>query len=220
MLIINFAMIIGLVIEYGMIKQGMVVVSDVTKRAVYGSMIFVFASIWLVSAGGFIYAAGVFRHSSFDWIFALVLSIVSTLVLVPAKRVLSAFGSTILIGAVFNAVAYALLVYYAQVPAYLPLGIIPVALFEFSVISLKHVMRTTKAIVLAASVVGLFFYATYFPFTLYLFPWSTEPTILLVIVFMGSLAGALAGQRVFSSLASATLGRVTRRSFSEKFKQP
>jgi hypothetical protein len=211
MLVVNFGIVVGLAIEYGMIRQGIVVVSAPKKWAVYCSMIFVFASIWLVLAGDLIYAAGILRQTWFDWVSAMLMSVVATLVLVPAKRILSKFGSAILIGVVFNGVAYLLLVYYVRTPGYFPLGMIPVALFELLVVSLKRVMRMNSAIVFSASVVGLLFYATYYPFTSYLFPWSAEPTILLASLFIAGLVGALTGQQIFSGLSSVVLGEISRR---------
>jgi len=126
--------------------------------------------------------------------------------LVPAKRVLPSLGSAILIGFVFNAVAYFFLVIYSGVPAFLPLGLIPVALFDFAASSLRCVLKFTHAVLVSSSIIGLLSYATYYPFTFYLFPWSISLQLSAGAMFIGSIAGALLGQRVYDGLSSIVLG--------------
>lgn len=205
MLTVNLGMIVGLAIEYGMVRHEIVVVSAWKRYAILACIILVFASIWLAAAGALIYVARVFRGNSFAWIVAVLLSIVGTFVLVPAKRVLPGFGSATVIGLVLNSVAYFFLVAYAQVPAYVPWGLLPPALFDILVVALKE-MKFTRVLVLSSTVLGLLFYATYFPFTSYLFPWSLSVHLPTAMVFIGSFLGALIGNRLYVGLSSLVLG--------------
>lgn len=207
-LMVNFGLIIGLSIEYGMIRRSILAVPAWKQWAALLCIILVFASIWLAAAGAFIYVARVFRGNSFTWTVAVMLSMVGTLVLVPAKRVLPLFGSATLIGIVFNIVAYFFLVAYAGVQLYVPWGLVPLALFDTLAEVLKHVMRLTKAVLLSSIVIGFLFYATYFPFTLYLFPWSFALQIPLGTLVIGSILGALTGLRIYSGLSSLVLGNI------------
>lgn len=206
MLTVNLGMIVGLAIEYGMIRREIIVVPKWKLLVTLGCVILVFASIWLTAALALIYVAGVFRGSSLTWIIAVLLSTAGTLVLVPAKRVLPSLGSAILIGFVFNAVGYFFLVVYSGVPAFLPLGLIPVALFDFAASSLRCVLKFTHAVLVSSSIIGLLSYATYYPFTFYLFPWSISLQLSAGAMFIGSIAGALLGHRVYDGLSSIVLG--------------
>ncbi len=208
MLTINLGMVIGLTIEYGMIKYGIIVASSFRRRAMLVCLLIVFASIWLAAAGPFVYAARVFRGTPLNWISAVLLALVGTLVLVPAKRVLPRFGSVLVIGVFFNCVAFIFLVAYAGTPAYIPWGLLPLAMFDLLALALNRIVKSARAVLLSSTVTGLFFWATYYPFTLYLFPWSFSP-IPTALLIAGSFAGALLGNGIYAALSSVVLPDTT-----------
>ncbi len=208
MLTVSVGMIIGLSVEYGMIRREILILSAWRRRATFACMVLVFASIWLTTAGALVYAARVLRGDPYGWTLAVILSMVGTLILVPAKRVLPEFGSVTLIGIVSNSVIYFFLVVYAEVPIYVPWGLIPPVLYDVFVVGLKRVMKFMHAVVLSSTVFGVLFYAAYFPFTQYLFPWSIAPQVSFAFIVFASLAGALMGQRVFSKISSLVLGNL------------
>jgi hypothetical protein len=208
MLTVAFGMIIGLTIEHGMIKHGIIAVSGFKRWLTLICLVLTFASIWLTAAGAFIYLARVFRTSPLNWMIAVLLAMVGPLVLVPAKRVLPKNGTAITIGIIFNAVSYMFLVAYAGTPAYIPWGLLPLALFDLLALVLKRVMKVTPALLISSTVIGLLFWATYYPYTLYLFPWSSSPQLPAVSVFIGGFAGAILGNAVYAGLSSVVLGDV------------
>lgn len=208
MLTVNLGMVVGLVIEYGLIKHGIIVASGFRRRLTLFCVILTFASIWLAAAGGLIYVAGAFRASRFDWIMAVFLTLIGSLVLVPAKRVLPKLGTVVAIGVVFNAVSYFFLVVFLENPAYVPWGLLPLALFELLVLGLSRVMSNSRAILISSLTMGPLFWAMYYPFTLYLFPWSSTPQPLFLALFVGGAAGTILGNRFYSGLSSVVLGDV------------
>ncbi len=209
MLIVAFGMIIGLTIEYGMIRHRIVAASTFKRWLALVCVVLTFASIWLAAAGALIYLARVFRVSSFNWVNAVLLAVVGTVVLVPAKRVLPRFGAALAIGIIFNVVSYFFLVVYVGETPYIPWGLLPLALFDLLVVGFNRLMKIAPAILLSSNVVGLLFWATYYPFTLYLLPWSFSVQIQLAAVFLGGLAGAILGSGIYARLSSAVLGDVT-----------
>jgi len=152
--------------------------------------------------------ARVFRGTPINWITAVLLAMVGTLVLVPAKRVLPRFGSALLIGLFFNCVAYFFLVAYAEAQAYIPWGLLPLAMLDLLALALNRIMKSTQAVLLSSTVTGLFFWATYYPFSLYLFPWSFSP-LPAALLFAGSVVGALLGNGVYAELSSIVLPNTT-----------
>lgn len=210
MLIVTFGMIIGLTIEYGMIRHEIVVVSRVTRSLTLACVVLIFSSIWLAAAGALIYIAGVLYASTLNWVNAVMLSVIAGLVLASAKRVLPRFWVAIAVGVIFNAVSYLFLVVYADESAFIPLGLIPLAVFDLLFMGLNRMMKSSFAVVASSSVLGLFFWATYFPYTVYLFPWSSSPQPATLAVFLGGLAGAILANGVYSGLASVVLRDVPR----------
>jgi hypothetical protein len=210
MLTIALGMIVGLSIEYGMIKQSILIVPPWRQKLTPACVVLIFASIWLTAAGSFIYVARFFQYGPFNWVLAFLLCAVTSFVLVPAKRILPRFGSAIAIGIIFNAVAYLLLVSYGEVPLYVPWGILSIAIFDLSVSRLKHVMRFTRVAIISAAVIGPLFYATYYPFTEYLFPWSRTLDVGFMLVIVGSMVGSVLGNGVYGGLSSLVLGGLSR----------
>jgi hypothetical protein len=210
MLTISFGMIVGLSIEYGMARQRILVAPVWKKGAIASCTILMFASVWLAAAGSLIYVASVLRDASLRLVVGTLLSVLVSLVGVPAKRVLAWFGSVLAIGIVFNIVVYVFLVFYAEVPVYLPWGLLPLAVFEVLVAVLNLKMKLIHSIVASSSVMGILFYATYYPFTVYLFPWSSFPQFQIVVVTVGSIVGALLGNRVYSGLSAIVLRDLSR----------
>ena len=209
MLTVALGMIIGLTIELGMIRHEMVAASTYKRWLTLLCVGLAFASTWLAVSGVFLYFAEAFQTSFLNLVSAVFLSLVAPLVLVPAKRVLPKFGAALAIGIIFNAVISFVLVVVARTPPYVPWGLLPLALFEILIVGLKRVMNITWAGPVASIVIGLFFWAMYYPLTLQLFPWSSSPGLLLVAVVLGCLAGAFLGNLTYAGLTSAVLGDVT-----------
>ncbi len=209
MLIVAFGMIIGLTIEYGMIKHRILAASTFKRWLTLVCLVLTFASIWLAATGALIYLARVFRASPFNWITAVLLALVGTLILVPAKRVLPKFGAALAIGVIFNVVAYFFLVVYIGETPYIPWGLFPMASFDLLVLGFNRAAKITSAVLISSNVTSSLFWATYYPFTWYLFPWSFSPQLQLLAVFLGGLAGAILGDITYSWLSSAVLGGVT-----------
>jgi hypothetical protein len=208
MLTVNLGMVIGLTIEYGMIKHGFVIASISRRWATVVLMLSNFSAIWLAASGSLIFVAEVFRASSVDWITAVLLAAVATLVLVSAKRAIPRFGSGIGIGFIFNIVPYCLLVDYAGFGIYIPWGFLPLILLELVRHVLGRTLGFTRAVFISSLITGVFFWATYYPFMIYLFPWSYSLQPPTLAVFLGSAAGALLGDRVYAGLSSLVIGDV------------
>ncbi len=209
MLVVTFGMVIGLTIEYGMIRHGIVAASQFKRWLTLVCVVLTFSSIWLAAAGALIYIAQAFRTSPLNWINAVMLALVAALVLVPAKRVFPKFGTALAIGIIFNVVSYFLLVFYAGEAGYIPWGLLSLALLDLLVTGLNRAMKTASAVLASSTVLGLLFWATYYPYTLYLFPWSSSPEPALAAVFLGGLAGGILGNWIYSGLSSVVLGGVT-----------
>jgi hypothetical protein len=208
MLTISLGMIIGLTIEYGVIGHGIIVASSFRRWATFVCLVVVFASIWLAAAGSFIYVARVFRGTSLNWVKAVSMAMAGTLGLVPPKRVLPRLGSALLIGLFFNCVAYALLVAYAGAPPFIPWGLLPLAMVDLLALALSRFMKSTRGVLVSSTVTGLLFWATYYPFSLYLFPWCLSP-LPVALLFVGSVVGALLGNGVYAGLSSVVLPETT-----------
>lgn len=209
LLTVTLGMVIGLTIEYGLIRREIIAASTLKRWLTLISVILMFTSIWLTAAGFFFYLATAFRTTLVNLLAATFLSLIAPLVLVPAKRVLPKFCAAISIGVVFNAVVYFFVVVVAQAPSYVPWGLLSLALFDVLILGLKRVMSMTKAGLVSSILIGVVFWVTYFPFTLRLFPWSSSPQPPLVAVVLGSLAGAMLGNSAYAGLTSVVLGDVT-----------
>lgn len=208
MLTVNLGMVIGLVIELGMINHGLVIASAARRRAVALFVLLSFSAIWLAASGSFIYLGGIFRSFPVNWLVAVLLAFTATFVLVPVKRVMPRFGSAVALGLAFNALTYFLLVAYVGSPRYIPWGLLPIALFELILYVLTPIILLRRAIILSSLIAGVFFWATYYPFTVYLFPWSFGFQFPVFVLVLGSLMGALLGDRVYTSLSSIVLSGV------------
>jgi hypothetical protein len=205
MLTVNLGMVVGLTIEYGMIKRGFIIVTTVKRWATTLCVLLSFSAIWLAASGSFIYLGRVYGSFPLNWTAAVLLGFVGTLVLVCAKRVMPKLGSIIVIGCVFNAVAYFFLVFYAWVTPYIPWGLLPLFLFDLLASGLSRLIRFTRVLVLCSLVPGVLFWAAYFPFTKFLFPWSFSLQPSTVTVILGSVAGGWMGIRVYAGLSSVVL---------------
>jgi len=209
LLTVALGMVVGLTVEYGLIKREIIAASTLKLWLTLISVILVFTSIWLTAAGFFFYVATAFRTTLVNLLAATFLALVAPLVLVPAKRVLPKFGAAISIGVVFNSVVYFFVVVVARAPSYVPWGLLSLALFDVLILGFKRVMSMKRAGFVSSIVIGVLFWATYFPFTLKLFPWSSSPQPPLVVVVLGSLAGAMLGNLTYTGLTSVVLGDVT-----------
>jgi hypothetical protein len=209
LLTVTLGMAIGLTIEYGLIRREIIAASTLKRWLTLILVILTFASIWLTAAGFFFYLATAFRTTLVNMCAAAFLALTAPLVLVPSKRVIPEFGAAISIGVVFNVVIYFFVRVVAQAPVYVPWGLLSLALFDVLILGLKRVMSMTKTGVVSSIVIGVLFWVTYFPFTLSFFPWSSSPRPELVVVVLGSLAGAMLGNSTYAGLTSAVLGDVT-----------
>lgn len=95
---------------------------------------------------------------------------------------------------------------YASAGVYVLWGIVSLALFDALVSVLNRRMKRTVTLAVSSVVPGVLFYATYFPFTLYLFPWSFRPQVFSVVVLIGSMLGV--GFRIYSGITTLALGKV------------
>ena len=205
---VAFGMVIGLTIEHGMIKRGFIPASALQRWTTLFCLILTFTSIWLAAAGAFVYLAGAFRAWFPNLVWAVMLSIIAPLVLVPAKRVLPRLGTMVSIAIIFNGVTFFFLVLYLQVSPYIPWGLTALFLFDLLVAGLNRVMITARAVLVASTVTGILFGVTYYPFTMYLFPWSLAPSPLVGVVFVGWAAGTILGNKVYAKVTSTVLGSV------------
>jgi hypothetical protein len=206
MLTVNLGMVVGLTIEYGMIKRSFIIVTRAKGWLTALCVLLSFSAIWLAASGSFIYVGRVYRSFPLNWAAAVLLGLVGTLVLVCAKRVMPELGSVIVIGCVFNAVAYLFLVCYVGVAPYIPWGLLPLSLFDLLASGLGRLIRFTWVVVLCSLVLGVLFWAAYFPFTMFLFPWSSSLQLSTVAVIVGSVAGGWMGIRVYADFSSVVLG--------------
>jgi hypothetical protein len=209
MLTANFGVVVGLALEYGMIGHEFVIASTVERGAVAVFILLTFSAIWLAASGPLIRLGEAFRSSFASWVVAFFLALFGTFVLVPLKRVVPKIGSGVGLSVFFNAVACSALVFFAGSRIYLPWGILPVILFELALWRLAPTVGFKNATLLSSLLMGVFFGEVYYPFTVYLFPWSfsLQPQVLSPLV--GSVAGAYLGNRVYSALSSAMLSGVT-----------
>jgi hypothetical protein len=208
LLTVTLGMVIGLTIEFGLMRRGMVFASSLRRWLTLISVVLMFGSIWLAAAGFFLHLATLLQNPFANLAAATLLALVATLVLVPTKRVLPGFGAALSIGVVFTSVSYFFVVGVAKGSLYVPWGLLTMPLFDVVILGARRVMSMTRAGFVASFAIGWFFWATYFPFTSTLFPWSSSPQLQLVAVVLGSLAGALLGNAVFAGLTSAVLGAV------------
>jgi hypothetical protein len=208
MLTVNLGVVIGLVIEQGMIRHGLVIASAARRRAVSIFVSLSFCAIWLAASGFFIDLGRTFRSFPVNWLIAVLLALVATFVLVPMKRVMPELGSGIALGLVFNSVTYFVLTVYAGSALYIPWGLLPITLFDLALYLLTPIIAFRRTIIVSSLVAGMFFWATYYPFTIYLFPWSFAFQLPVFAVVLGSVAGALLGDKVYASLSSVVLGDV------------
>jgi len=210
-LTVNLGMVIGLTIEYGMIKHGLMIVSTAKRWATVIFILLIFSAIWLGASGLFIYVGWILMALTLDTLMAVLLALMATLVLVSVKRAMPGFGSAIVIGIVFNGVAYFFVVTIARFPLYFPWGVVPLIVFELVLYLLGRTIRFANAAFFSSLVTGMLFCWTYYPFTAYLFPWAFSLQPLLLLVLLGSVGGAFLGNRVYAGLSTAVLGDVTAR---------
>ncbi len=209
MLTVNLGIVIGLVIEGGIISHGLVI-SVRCKATCSCSFRFVeflfdmacrcrrfhfprtdisFIPSELVSRR---FCSLSWRHSSF----------------VPVKKVMPRFGSVVAVGFAFNAVTYIVVAVYSGMPFYFPWGFLPVILFDLVLYVLTPIVGFKRTIIFSSLIVGVFFWATYYPFTIYLFPWSFAFQLPVFAVVLGSVVGGLTGNKVYASLSSVVLSDV------------
>jgi len=97
-----------------------------------------------------------------------------------------------------------------QLLIYIPRGILYVAAFDVLDDSMLRLFTFARAVIITSAATGAIFYATYYPFTRYLFPWALVPSIWLAPLVAGSIIGAFFGLRVYSGLSSIVVGDVAK----------
>jgi hypothetical protein len=208
MLTVDLGVAVGLTIEYGMIRHGLVITSGLRRGAVALFILLVFSGIWLSASGSLIYLGSAFQWSLMNWLIAFVLAMFGTFVLVPLKRVMPEIGSGIAVCLVFNAVVFFILVLCLGASSYFPWGITPIILFELLLSRLARRVGSKQAGLFSSFVTGGFFGVVYYPFTVHLFPWAFFLQPLLFVPLVGSVVGALLGNSVYAALTSVVLGEV------------
>jgi hypothetical protein len=85
------------------------------------------------------------------------------------------------------------------------MGMISVCAFDLVVVPLNRRMSSYRAEISSSAILGTLFYATYFPFSSFLFPWATNLFYFLVLV-IASVLGGVMGNKIYSGLSSLVLG--------------
>jgi hypothetical protein len=89
----NLGVVIGLAIEYGMIKRQFVIVSQTMRYAVVCFIFLMFSAIWLTASDAFMYLGASFGSSPLNSMAAFLLALIGTFVLVPSKKLEPRIGS-------------------------------------------------------------------------------------------------------------------------------
>jgi hypothetical protein len=205
MLTVNLGMLVGLSIEYGMMKRDILIVDDWKVVLTFVFLVLDFASVWLTMIGPFIFTAQISPPITSRWLLAMLMSISATLVLVPAKRVLPNPGSAGLISGAFNAFGFVTLVVYLRHTPYVPIGILSAFVFDISLVGINGKFKRNRAILTASAIFGSLFYVTYYPYTINLFPWTIYPFVMTSLI-LGSLIGATIGMKIYGAFSIAVLG--------------
>ena len=203
MLTIKLGMLVGLSIEYGMMKRDILVVDDWKVVLTFVFLVLVFASVWLTTIGSFIFTTQISNSVASRWVLAMLMSISATLVLVPAKKVLPNPGSAGLISGVFNAFGFVMLVVYLRHTPYVPIGIL--SAFGFDLLLANGRLRRSHASLIASAIFGSLFYVTYYPYTIDLFTWTIYPFVVASLI-LGSVIGAIIGSKIYGAFSLAVLG--------------
>lgn len=155
---------------------------------ILSALLMMFTSIWLVSSGSVIYVAGITTDFLLRSIMVGLLSVISTLVIIPVLWIIQKKGSVTVIVLTFNLINWIFLVPYVGNPPYFPYGVFT---FVIEPIYLLAKAKTRSAIVLIAGLLGFLSYLTYFPFSvrIYSLPGFSIDQILLISISGGILGG-------------------------------
>lgn len=208
MLTVNLGIVIGLTIEYGMIRRNLIIVRDTVRWVTALCVLLSFSAIWLMASGALFDVGSVYRLFLLNWAVAVLMSLLGSLVLVCTKRVMPRFGSAVLVGVLFNAVSYLFLTVYVHVIPYVPWGLFALFIFDLVSVWFSRWVRFAQGLVLSSVVLGLLFWAVYFPFSRFVFPWSSSFQLPTVAVVVGSYVGGWLGNMVYTGLSSVVLGDV------------
>jgi len=205
MLTIDLGMLVGLSIEYGMMKRNLLVVHGWKVLMTFVFLVVGFASVWLTTISSYIFTAQLSYSVADRWMLAMLMSITATLVLVPAKKVLPNPGSAGLISGAFNAFAFVVLVVYLRHTPYVPIGILSAFGFDLLLVLIDGRFKRNQATLITSAIFGSLFYVTYYPYTINLFPWTIYPSVMASLI-MGSLIGATIGMKIYSAFSIGVLG--------------
>jgi hypothetical protein len=205
MLTIDLGMLVGLSIEYGMMKRDILVVHDWKVVLTFLFLVLGFASVWLTTISSFIFTTQLSYSVTSRWILAMLMSITATLVLVPAKKVLPNPGSAGLISGVFNAFGFVMLVVYLRHTPYVPIGILSAFGFDLLLVGIGGKFKRNQPTLIASAIFGALFYVTYYPYTINLFPWTIYPFVMASLI-LGSLIGTTIGMKIYSAFSIGVLG--------------
>ena len=204
----NFGAVLGLSIELGMVRREFIIISRMRRWVVSIFVLLAFSALWLAGSAALILTESEFSDPATSWLIAFLLALFATFVMIPLKRIMPKIGSSLGVASVFNTVAYAGLVLYADYHLYLPWGILPIAVFELALWKLAPAIGFKNAALVSSSLIGVLFGETYYPFTRQLFAWSFSLQPQLLFPLAGSVAGAYFGILVYSALYSAILSNV------------
>jgi len=200
MMVVNVGLLIGVSLEYSVSREA----GMPWKTAFYIDLIFLFASMWLLSSGSIMYLGRVWRDLALRvWILVGV-AFVFTLVMICAARVLHETGSLLAITTVYSLVNYYFLVIYAGVPAYAPLALISGLIMEAAWLGAKRIHDQGVATLALGLVGGAIPFLAYYPFSQYLLMLQPDHVdVRLLAHTSAGLLGAMAGSMIIDQLSAA-----------------
>ena len=205
MLTIDLGMLVGLSIEHGMIKRHILVVNHRRTALTFIFLVVDFASIWINMVGPFLFTAQ-FPLSSTNRLFmGVLMAIMTTVVLVPAKKVLPHVGSACLVSGVFNLFGLIVTLSYLGNRAYVPIGILSGLGFDFLLVGIGMKFRQSQGMIIASAIFGSLFCVTYYPYAINLFPWEFYPLVMASLM-LGSMIGGVIGMKIYSVVSGTVLG--------------
>lgn len=184
------SVMVGMVI--GMTQYYSNIIMQIDNRKitlpVLSALLMMFTSRWLVSSGSVIYLAGITTDVLLRSIMVGLLSLISTLVIVPVLWIIQKKGSVTVIVLTFNLINWIFLDPYVGDPPYFPYGVFTVVIAPIYLIAKA---KKKSAIVLSAALLGLLSHLTYFPFSvqIYNLPGYSMDQILLISISGGILGG-------------------------------
>jgi hypothetical protein len=205
MLTIDLGMLVGLSIEHGMIKRHILVVNHRRIALTFIFLVIDFASIWINMVGPFLFTVQFALSSVVRLFLGVLIAIMATVVLVPAKKVLPHVGSACLVSGVFNLFGLIVALSYLGNRAYVPIGVLSGLGFDLLLVAIGMKFRQSQGMIIASAIFGSLFCVTYYPYAINLFPWKFYP-LLMASLMLGSMSGAVIGMKIYSVVSGTVLG--------------